>query len=213
MKTPRVNLAGIVSIIIAIAGIIACLLFPQMSRRQFIPPTEYGTPLIYVEEPPEKQSGVGQILEYENCLYLLDDTAGTISVYDRKGSYLKTIAFHVSSINGAFKMAGNGNRLYVIDRSSNVYVFENGNFTEFVTRKNASDIRRQYDFETTSNDYIARFGAVWHKKENRTACLIQNAYTFVNYGDFILLLSMVPVVVSRLLKKRHNIPHPLKNDV
>ena len=79
--------------------------------------------------PIGRKTGINQILEYNNTLYILNDADGTIRIYDLEGNYIGTIAFHITSINGSFQESVNGDVLYVIDRSSNVYIFKNGDFT------------------------------------------------------------------------------------
>ena len=185
------------TLVMLAAGVLTSMLLPRIENMQYIPTVIYGIPVIYKEDPPGKLSSIGQILPYQNQIYIMDDVAGTVVVYDSEGNYIKTIAFYVPSFNGAFQMAVSGDYLYVTDNESNLYIFCEGAFVGFLEREYAVSILEQLDFERSSSQYIACFGSIWMKTNEGNICLIQKAYIALNYGHLIICLSVLPIIFIR----------------
>ena len=183
----------------------AGLLFSKLENRQYKPSVVYGKPTIYTEASPGKLSCVGQILECQDQIYIMDDEAGTVVVYNSDGIYIKTIAFCIPSFNGTFRMAVSGADLYVEDNLSNIYIFRNSSFVTFLERERAETILRQLDFSYSSDQYISSFGSIWKQTNEGKKCFVQSAYIVLDYKYLFVGLAGVSIVFIRKLSKKRRL--------
>lgn len=139
-----------------------------------------GRPVFSAEFEDKKPYTVDQIIEAGEYLYVLpDDTDGFVQVYDLKGSYQHSLFFPEES-NGVFRMAAEGNAFYFRNQSSDVFVFRDGAFLEYVPWKLARERFAHIDFEGhgSSPGYEIRGTDLWRVLEDQEELVMADFVRF-----------------------------------
>ena len=107
-----------------------------------------GVPLCIKRETDLLHTGIQQIVSDNNYIYVLFNY-GVVQVYDFNGEYLQSIAVF-NHENGRIMIAANNSKLYIKDKVSNIYVFDDGTFETFVSKDDAAQLFSELNF--TSSD-------------------------------------------------------------
>lgn len=178
----------------------------SMWNQRNKPALAYGVPAEFIEDLNINTINIDQIVDDDSHLYLLDAHEGVLRVFDLDGNYLHTRMFY-DYANGAFKLAVKDRCLYVSDPHSNVYVFVEGEFSQFVERENAKNILGNIDFEKSSTKYVIKTASVWEVCETGDICVIERPLYSVlwqrrNRIAIIVGLGFVFALIYLLLNKR-----------
>ena len=159
-----------------------------------------GEPVITVRDSDFLCTGISQVAADGENLYVLFGRYGVVQVYDRDGAYRYTISV-CDHANGRTEIAAVRNRLYICDKRSNLYVFENGELTRYLDRSESYETRRSLPLGEWDSDYIVRNGSVWYAPDGvPTRCVIERpAWLGLYQNDGITSLMMLLVAVSGVL--------------
>jgi hypothetical protein len=165
-----------------------------------------GTPVVTVRENDFLCTGISQVLSDDENLYVLFGEYGVVQVYTLDGTYRYTISVY-NHANGRTEIAVLKNRLYIEDKKSNLYVFENGSLVQYLDRTESYETRRSLPFGAWDPDYAVKAGSVWYAPEGvPTRCVVERpAWLGLYQNDGITLLSFLLVAMSGgllLLPKR-----------
>lgn len=157
-----------------------------------------GRPVFSAEFEDKKPYTVDQIIEAGEYLYVLpNDTDGFVQVYDLKGSYQHSLFFPEES-NGVFRMAAEGNAFYFRNQSSDVFVFRDGAFLEYVPWKLARERFAHIDFEGhgSSPGYEIRGTDLWRVLEDQEELVMAD---FVWFDASLALACMTALLCIGIL--------------
>ena len=151
-------------------------------------------PVFSTEFGGRKPYAVAQIIEAGEYLYVLpSDHAGFVQVYDLKGSYQHSL-FFLEEAKGVFRMAAEGDAFYFRNQSSDVFVFRNGEFIEYVQWKTARERFPHVDFERRSSTpgYVIRGTDLWRVSADREELVMAD---FVRF-DVSFAVQCITAIVS-----------------
>lgn len=183
-----------------------------LDRERVREPVCFATRPVYSTEfGDRKPHVVDQIIEAGEYLYVLpDDTAGFVQVYDLKGNYQHSL-FFLKEPNGVFRMAAEGDTFYFRNQSSDVFVFRDGEFLEYVPWKPARERFAQMDFEkhSSSPGYVIRGTDLWRVSADGEELVMADFVRFdasfaVACITALLAIGTLWLVASWLKRKRVN---------
>lgn len=180
----------------ALCALIVCLAVMYRSAREAerYPQPYYGIPAVWTAESEPEGYAIHQIADDGTFLYILsDEHNGVVLVFDRDGTYLRTMAFF-AHLNGAFHIAAEADTLYVQDKQQNLYIFRAGQFGEFLNRPDASAILEGLDFEADHPDYEIRDGSVWRIADGEETCVLHRPKSTAAYRRNVILVSGIIVL-------------------
>ena len=151
-------------------------------------------PVFSTEFGGRKPYAVAQIIEAGEYLYVLpSDHAGFVQVYDLKGTYQHSL-FFLEETKGAFRMAAEGDTFYFRNQSSDVFVFRNGEFIEYVQWKTARERFPHVDFERRSSTpgYVIRGTDLWRVSADREELVMADFIRF----DASFAVQCITAIVS-----------------
>ena len=132
-----------------------------------------GTPVVTVRENDFLCTGISQVLSDDENLYVLFGEYGVVQVYTLDGAYRYTISVY-NHANGRTEIAVLKNRLYIEDKKSNLYVFENGSLVQYLDRTESYETRRSLPLGAWDQDYMVRAGSVWYAPDGvESHCVVQ----------------------------------------
>lgn len=157
--------------------------------------TERGVPAL-VQERVENTRTLKAVESDSSRLYLLFD--GVMEVYDHNGNYQYAFYFQ-NERNGAFRIGHLGNQIIVLDKTENLYYFENGSFSSYAERETDLETVGQIRSQNGSDDYFVKWGSVWKHTENGGACVIRRPYNWypILCCAFIIICLIVTVILNR----------------
>ena len=166
-----------------------------------------GTPLFLVRSDDILLTGISQIVSDSNNIYILYGTYSVVQVYGMDGSYQHSLSVY-NHANGLTEIAVKNNRFYICDKVSNIYIFENGSFVEFITREESADLRKSLSFGASSAAYDVRSGSVWYIPDHTEAyCIIERPVWLNLYQhDLTLRIFFLIIVVYVVLVFPSKIP-------
>lgn len=194
-----------------IAVLLAMLVFLQIkevAEGPKAPMRVLGTPVSSTEFGDETFSTVYAVLEVGDFLYVMPSGSnGMLQVYDLNGNYQQSLFFEASG-KGGFALGADGDVLYVEDINDNVYVFENGEFREFVKEKDAE--RRfahiQFRHQGGTPGYEIRSGDLWRVSDGNEVLLISELTDYGMSAAWTLLSAVPPIgilwLTASYLKRR-----------
>lgn len=144
------------------------------------PQRRYFEPVFSKEFAEEQFTGISQIVEAGERLYVLpDEHDGFIQEYDLAGNYRQSL-FFTESMNGAFIMAYENGIFYVQDQTGNVYVFLDGVFQEYVKRETAMTRFAHIGFvwRGSSREYQFRGKDLWRIAGGQETLVIPDLLSF-----------------------------------
>lgn len=172
------------------------------------PVRRYFMPVSSEEFGDQRFTGVSQIVEAGEYLYILpDEHEGFIQVYDLAGNYQHSL-FFTESMNGAFVMAYEDGLFYVQDETGNVYVFLNGEFQEYVKRETAEERFAHIGFvwRGSTPGYQFRGKDLWRISGGNEALVIHNLLSIDTQSASIVLTALLILgffwLLAGFLKRR-----------
>ena len=166
-----------------------------LDRKHAREPVRFsGKPVFSAEFSDRKPYAVDQIIEAGQYLYVLpDDTNGFVQVYDLKGSYQHSL-FFLEETKGVFRMEAKEDTFYFRNQSGDVFVFQNGEFLEYVPCKLARERFADIDFERqdSSPGYVIRGTDLWRVSEDREELVMAD---FVRF-DASFAVACITAIVS-----------------
>ena len=164
-----------VVVIVRIIGVAFLLIFRQNDDTKELPDAIWGRPVQFEDDSVMPNSGIEQVVTDGQWVYVLyTSRTGVVQVYDYGGTYLYSMRLYAHS-NGAFKMATKDQVLYIEDYHADIYVFKNGEFTEFLKDDAADAIRAEIPystFEKNSEGYEIKNGSVWRVDGQMQTCIV-----------------------------------------
>lgn len=148
---------------------------------------------------------IDTLVEFEDRIYILPNSGqGFVQVYDLLGTYQYSM-FFLEHRNGGFFLGTDGEYLYVKDKRSNVFVFQNGQFLRYEKREHAE--KRPAGLWQSTPGYEIRGRDLWRVSDDREALIIENltASAAEDY-DSIVLRYILPTgllwIVGSWIKRR-----------
>lgn len=156
-----------------------------------------GVPVITVRDSDFLCTGISQILSDDSNLYVLYGQYGVVQVYSLNGAYRYTISV-CDYANGRTEIAVLRNRLYICDKVSNLYIFEDGVLTEYLDRTESYETRRTLLLGAWDPDYAVKAGSVWYAPGGvPSRCVVQRpGWLGLYQNDGITMLMFLLVAVS-----------------
>ena len=156
-----------------------------------------GVPVITVRDSDFLCTGIWQIVSDDSNLYVLFGRYGVVQVYSMDGAYRYTISV-CDHANGRTEIAVLGNRLYLCDKVSNLYIFEDGALSEYLDRTESYETRRNLPLGAWDPDYAVKAGSVWYAPEGVPShCVLQRpGWLGLYQNDRITMLMFLLVAVS-----------------
>ena len=153
-----------------------------------------GIPVIAVRDSDFLCTGISQIVSDDSNLYVLYGRYGVVQVYSLDGVYRYTISV-CDHANGRTEIAVLRNRLYICDKVSNLYIFEDGALSEYLDRTESYETRRNLPLGAWDSDYAVKEGSVWYAPGGVPyQCVVQRPGwlgLYQNDGITVLLLLLV----------------------
>lgn len=164
-----------VVVVILIIGVAFAVILQPNDDTKGLPDAIWGRPVQFKDDSVMPNSGIEQVVSDGQRVYVLFTSRnGVLQVYDYSGTYLYSVRLYAHS-NGAFAMAVEGNTLYIQDYHGDIYVFKNGEFTEFLKDDAADAIRDRIpysNFEKNTEGYEIRKGSVWRIDGESQTCIV-----------------------------------------
>ena len=94
------------------------------------------------------------------------------------------------------------NRLYIEDKKSNLYIFENGSLIQYLDRSESYETRRFLPFGAWDQDYMVKAGSVWYAPDGvESHCVVQRPGWLGLYqnGRITMLMFLLVAVSGGLL--------------
>ena len=160
-----------------------------------------GTPVVTVRENDFLCTGISQVLSDDENLYVLFGEYGVVQVYTLDGAYRYTISVY-NHANGRTEIAVLKNRLYIEDKKSNLYVFENGSLVQYLDRSESCETRRFLPLGAWDQDYMVKAGSVWYAPDGvESHCVVQRPVWLGLYqnGRITTLLFLLVALSGGLL--------------
>ena len=156
-----------------------------------------GTPVVTVRENDFLCTGIFQVLSDDENLYVLFGEYGVVQVYTLDGAYRYTISVY-NHANGRTEIAVLKNRLYIEDKKSNLYIFENGSLVQYLDRSESYETRRNLPLGAWDSDYAVKEGSVWYAPGGVPShCVVQRpVWRGLYQNDGITMLMFLLVAVS-----------------
>lgn len=205
MKTLFKYLWHVLIAVVLIAVLLGAM-YIDAKRSEDIPKPLYGVPAISERLLYTSTSGIAQVLNDDQYLYVLfDEHEGIVLIYDLETVFQQSISFY-KHMNGAFRIAVADDKFLVRDKRQNLYIFGNGEFESFLTAEEAQSILETTDFEASSNHYEVRSGSVWKVTPGEEQCVIQrpaaSAYNRSSITALGAILIVFVIGIIRNYKKR-----------
>lgn len=141
----------------------------KSDRERAWEPVRFASRPVYSTEFGDKKPyTIDQIMEAGEFLYVLpDDTDGFVQVYDLMGNYQHSL-FFLEESKGVFTMAAEGDTFYVENKSGDVFVFRNGEFLEYVQRKQVKERFSHIElvWQESTPGYVIRGTDLWRVSED-----------------------------------------------
>ena len=170
-----------------------------------------GVPIIKTEPIPANRLGIQQIAESSDRIYLLHQAHPIVSVYNVNGEYAYTISVF-SHNNGRAQIAVVQDKLHLLDKKGNLYVFNDKQLVLFSSYDDSATQRMDVDFDTQSSKYYREGSNIYTYVQDGTSELVierpwylslfQRGTTFelIIHGA-LLVLGAVFVLLSRHANK------------
>lgn len=163
------------------------------------PDAIHGKPVRFENASLMPNTGIQQVVADAERVYILySSEVGVVQVYDLMGNYLYSLRLY-KHMNGAFSMAISENKLYVRDCHADCYVFQDGEFVEFLRDEAADaifDIVPYEQFQKNSEGYTIKNGSVWRAAEQEEQCIISRpakSGIYQNHLNVLLQLGVIAV--------------------
>ena len=162
-------------IVILTIGIAFGMIYKPRDDGKELPDAIWGLPVQFEDDSVMPNSSIEQVVSDGKLVYVLyTSRTGVVQIYDYDGAYLYSMRLYAHS-NGAFKMAIEGNILYIEDYHADIYVFKNGEFMKFLKDDAADAIRKKIPysaFEKNTEGYAIKNGSVWRTEGEHDVCIV-----------------------------------------
>ena len=205
MSFAKFRLLALAVLWFLIVGLFVMNIFSMICPPELIA-AEEGSPVIMVRENDFLCTDISQVVSDDENLYVLFGQYGVVQVYTLDGTYQYTISVY-NHANGRTEIAVLKNRLYIEDKKSNLYVFENGSLVQYLDRTESYELRQRLPFGAWDQDYMVKAGSVWYAPDGvEPHCVVQRPVWLGLYqNDGITMLLFLLVALSGgllLLPKR-----------
>ena len=199
MSFAKFRLLTLAVLWLLIAGLFAMNIFGMICPPSLVAYGE-GNPVVTVRENDFLCTGISQVVSDDKNLYVLFGKYGVVQVYTLDGGYRYTISVY-NHTNGRTEIAVMKNRLYIEDKISNLYVFENGSLVQYLDRTESYETRRSLPLGAWDQDYAVKAGSVWYAPDGELSqCVLQRpAWLGLYQNDATTLLSFLLVAMSGAL--------------
>ena len=168
-----------------------------------------GSPLCVVRDNDFLCTGISQIVTDENYIYVLFGTYSVVQAYTHEGEYCYSVSVY-NYPNGRTMIAAYQNELYICDKKSNIYIFEDGKFKQFVDRKDSAGIRSQLSFWDWAPDYSVHLGSVWYAPDGEPVHSVIQRPRWLSLYQKDPAIRMFPLMVLAVVVL--NFPHKTKHN-
>ena len=200
MTFARFRLVILFVILTLICGLFVMNLAGMICPSELIA-AEEGSPVILVRENDFLCTGISQVVSDDENLYVLFGKYGVVQVYTLDGTYRHTISVY-NHANGRTEIAVLKNRLYIEDKKSNLYVFENGSLVQYLDRSESYETRGFLPLGDWDQDYTVKAGSVWYAPDGvESHCVVQRPVWLGLYqnGRITTLLFLLVALSGGLL--------------
>lgn len=196
MSFARVRLIVLFVILFLLAGLSVMNVAGLICPPSLMASVE-GDPVITIREDDFLCTGISQIVSDDSSIYVLYGQYGVVQAYTHDGVYQYSISV-VDHLNGRAEIAVVQNRLYICDKKSNLYVFEDGALTQYLDRKESYDTRKRLSLGAWSGDYTVKSGSVWFAPDGVPShCVIRRpAWLGLYQNDGLWMLMFLLVAMS-----------------
>ena len=196
MSLAKFRLLALAVLWFLIVGLFVMNIFSMICPPSLVAYGE-GTPVVTVRENDFLCTGISQVVSDDENLYVLFGQYGVVQVYTLDGAYRYTISVY-NHANGRTEIAVLKNRLYIEDKISNLYVFENGSLVQYLDRTESYETRRSLPFGAWDQDYAVKAGSVWYAPDGELSrCVLQRpAWLGLYQNDGITTLQFLLVALS-----------------
>ena len=179
-----------------IVGLFVMYIFSMICPPSLVAYGE-GNPVVTVRENDFLCTGISQVVSDDENLYVLFGNYGVVQVYTLDGVYRYTISVY-NHANGRTEIAVLKNRLYIEDKKSNLYAFENGSLIQYLDRTESYDKRSSVPLGAWDQDYVVKAGSVWYAPDGELSqCVLQRpAWLGLYQNDGITTLQFLLVALS-----------------
>ena len=142
-------------------------------------------------------TNISQIVADENHVYVLFGNYSVLQVYTLNGDYEYSVSVY-NHMKGITSIATHNNSLYICDKIDNVYVFSNGELSEFIDRTQSLSIRRKLPFGASSSEYRVHLASVWYAPGGELSkCVIQRpAWLAIFQNNLLFILQFTLIVFA-----------------
>ena len=165
-----------------------------------------GVPIITQEPISDNYMTIKQMVTSNDTLYILYKNHCIVSAYSHKGDYLYTISVY-SHKNGSAKIAVSDNKLYLLDKYENLYVFDNDKFLYFVESNNTKSLLTSVNFnEACELFYVDGCSVFTHSSNGQPKIVIARPWYLIftqqHIFNFILFILNGAFILSYHLCSR-----------
>ena len=200
MSFARFRLLILAVLWILIVGLFAMNVFGMICPAGLVA-YEEGTPVVTVRENDFLCTCISQVVSDDENLYVLFGEYGVMQAYTLDGAYRYTISVY-NHANGRTEIAVLKNRLYIKDKISNLYVFEDGSLVKYLDRSESYEMRRFLPLGAWDADYMVKAGSVWYAPDGvESHCVVQRPVWLGLYqnGRITTLLFLLVAMSGGLL--------------
>lgn len=196
--------------IILVVWVLVTQLINILSPNQIKHPIpSYGKPILIDAYIDFNNKPIAQIVDDGTYMYILVDShRGYVQVYDMNGQYRHTLSIARQAINGAFSIASKDGYFYVRDNGYNIYVFQLGQFLEFVEDEDTSEKLGYISFNERSNRFKLRLGSVWRTDISKPICVVERPLYSLIYqyslDKIFVILGVILLIITQIKTKKRN---------
>ena len=192
------------SALVIIAIVLLMALYLVLNHNQTDYPERYYASPVVSTDYPNIDMNIEQVVDDGSYIYVLHHHSnGIVQVYDLDGNYQHTLFFYCH-MNGGFSLAVEDNILYVQDMRQNVYVFREGEFCDFLTKREAEIELSNVRFRSgeSSDGYTIRSQSVWKEINGEPVLIIGTPDQDKVLDTTGLLMLGCVVILAIMIRKR-----------
>lgn len=159
-------------------------------------------PIVTVRKNDLLCTKISQIVSDDENIYVLFGQYGVVQAYTLDGRYRYSIAVY-DHLNGRTEIAVWNRSLLICDKIGNVYVFDDGEITQFLDYKESRLLQREVPFGAWDPEYAVHWGSVWYEPYGKEgSCMIHRPAWLAFYQNDagaliqIMLIIMIGIVLS-----------------
>lgn len=193
MSFAKIKIVVVSIIIVILTSLFVLKIIGMICPFELVAYSE-DTPISIVRNNDLLCTGISQIVSDDNDIYILYGTYGVVQAYDKDGTYKYTVSIY-NHTNGRTKIATNNNALYICDKINNIYIFENGEITQYIDRHESYSTRNRLSFGEWDPAYSVRAGSVWNTNNSGVSqCVIKRPIWLTIYQNDLITMLMLLLV-------------------